>query len=108
LYDVICCEDKMTSTHDIRRTVVTSGENHVDGISLLMALITARRLLFSAGFVVALAVLYAVIPVWVAAWPTLILTAAYLANWGAAVSATMLPKTFVDNIDKKAVLVTGE
>ncbi|KAF4519747.1 hypothetical protein B566_EDAN010340 [Ephemera danica] len=75
--------------------------------SLAMALLTARRLLFLAGFAVAIGVLFAVIPTWLAAWPTLVLTAAYLANWGATLSATFLPKTFVDNIDKRAVLVTG-
>lgn len=77
-------------------------------ISLNMALVTARRALLVASFAVALAVLSATVPAWLAAWPTLVLIAAYLAMWTTALAATRLPKTFVENIDKKAVLVTGE
>jgi hypothetical protein len=48
-----------------------------------------------------------VVPPWIITVPALALIAAYLANWGVALAAVRMPNSYIPDIDKHAVLITG-
>lgn len=77
-------------------------------LSCGMALLTNRRSFFLAVFAATLTLLITVVPPWLITWPALAIIAAYLANWGVELAAVKMPSTFVPDIEKHAVLVTGK
>jgi Flp pilus assembly protein TadB len=70
-------------------------------------MLTKRRLLFLCWFCGALAALAVAGSPSLLFWPTIVILAAYVANWGVALAANKLPKKYVSGLDYRAVLITG-